>query len=74
MDKKISCKCKKHGCAHFTCGFCRLKKNTGPKSKRTDTYSMRIPTYHYLCCPFLNSAQGKEALAVFMKEYRSVQS
>jgi hypothetical protein len=63
-------KCKKHrttsgrivigGCSHYFSGKCRLEK--GRKC------GFKGGQQCYLCCPFLNSMRGKEALDVFNEE------
>ena len=58
---KTSCKCipKMRGCAHFLSGNCRLD---GKKC------IMKTDSYHYRCCPFLNSEGGHEHLETYLKE------
>lgn len=57
----IKCKCcpKMRGCAHFLSGNCRLD---GKKC------IMKTDSYHYRCCPFLNSEGGREHLEAYLKE------
>ena len=67
MTGKYKCRCKppKKGCAHFGMGYCRLGSDFNMKCV------MRVDAFHYLCCPFLNSAQGEELLKLY-KDQRGI--
>lgn len=60
---KPSCSCepKQKGCSHFLSGKCRLIE----KNRELEECVMNEAGYHYACCSFLNSDQGKKALAIF---------
>jgi hypothetical protein len=62
--KKESCTCnpKQKGCSHFLSGRCRIMPAGNNKCV------MRMDSYHYACCPLLNSNQGKALLNEFNKE------
>lgn len=61
---KVKCQCnpskpKWHGgCAHFSGGKCRLV------NYRMDC-QMSTTKYCYICCPFLNSEEGKALVKIY---------
>jgi hypothetical protein len=66
MTSKMKCKCPTHGCAHLISwysGLCRLMD----EGKCVMDYKNHLN--HYLCCPFLNSPEGRATLAEYKNEH-----